>query len=220
MYHCNNCNLDVDSRICPLCHNSASRVEGEGEASGFPFVKSKISKRSIILKLYFALQILFSIILLMIDYHFTNSLSWSIIGLSSIFLGYLILKIFFNDLNSFFAKFSKTLLSILLYLIFLDLVLLGGIGWSLNFIFPSFILLENFLLLLFMLINRNSYQRYLIMQIVCILLSFVSYSLSNSFVLSIFALGISSGIFVFTLLLGGFKSHSEMKRRFHINPDE
>ena len=89
MYHCNNCGVDVDSEVCPLCHSATKKINDDNDLTGYPSVKAKISKRSIARKMYLVLALLVSFILIAVDLHFTNTLSWSVVGLASILLGYI-----------------------------------------------------------------------------------------------------------------------------------
>lgn len=220
MYHCNNCNLDVDDKICPLCHSATASVESKEDITGYPFVKAKMNKKGLAKKIYLSLEALCAFILLLINYRLSHTLSWSIVGLASISLGYIIMLIFFNSLVSVFSKISKSACAIFLYLVFIDYFLKIDTGWSITYVFPILLIVETIMNFFFTVINHKNFQNYMIAQIVTIVLAFISFSVGSDFILVIVALSLSVLLFVSTLFFGGFKGIAEMRRRFHINPEE
>lgn len=220
MYHCNNCNVDVDDKVCPLCHSATKKIEKENDLTGYPFVKIKMSKKGIASKMYLAIEAICTFILLAVDYHFSQTLSWSVVGFLSIFLGYIIMQIFFNSLTTVFAKISKSLFALIIYLFILDYFLNINRGWSIEYVMPILLIGETVMNFFFTVINHKNFQNYMIAQIVTILLASFSFSIGSNFYLSLIAIVLSVLLFVCTLLFGGLKGVSEIKRRFHINPEE
>jgi hypothetical protein len=220
MYHCNNCDVDVDYKVCPLCHSATKKTDIENDLTGYPFVKIKMSKRAIASKMYLAIEAICTFILFAIDYHFFQTLTWSVVGFFSIFLGYIIMQIFFNSLPTVFAKISKSLLAATIYLFFLDCFLNINRGWSIEYVMPVFLIGETVMNFFFTVINHRSFQNYMIAQLVTIILAAFAFSIGANFYLSLIAIVLSVLLFASTLLFGGFKGVSEIKRRFHINPEE
>ncbi len=220
MYHCNNCNVDVDDKICPLCHSATAKVDEEYKYTGYPFVKAKMNKIVLAKKMFLALEALCAFILLLVNYRISHTLSWSIVGLASISLGYIVMLIFFNSLVSVFSKISKSAFVLFVYLAFLDYFLKINTGWSIYYVMPILIIGETIMNFFFTVINHKNFQNYMIAQIVTIILAFISLSLGASFILAIIALVLSAVLFASTLFFGGFKGIAEMRRRFHINPEE
>lgn len=220
MYHCNNCNVDVDDKVCPLCHSATKEIEKEDDLTGYPFVKVKMNRKGIASKMYLAIEAICTFILMAIDYHFSNTLSWSIVGILSIFLGYLIMVIFFNSLPTVFAKISKSVFVVFVYLLILDYFLKTNRGWSIEYVMPILIIGETVLNFFFTVINHKNFQNYMIAQIVTIILASFAFSIGSNFYLSLIAIVLSVLLFVSTLLFGGLKGISEIRRRFHINPEE
>lgn len=220
MYHCNNCNVDVDDQVCPLCHSATKEIEIENDLTGFPLVKAKTSKRAIASKMYLAIQAICTFILMVIDYHFSKTLSWSLIGIISIFLGYLIMQIFFNSLPTVFAKISKSVFVVFLYLVFIDYFININRGWSIVYIMPILIIGETIMNFFFTVINHKNFPNYMIAQLVTIILAIIAFSIGANFYFALVAISLSVLLFVCTLLFGGLRGVSEIRRRFHINPEE
>ncbi|MBK5200333.1 MAG: hypothetical protein JJE21_02245 [Spirochaetaceae bacterium] len=220
MYHCNNCKVAVDDKICPLCHSTTEPIECKNDITGYPFVKVKMNKKGLAKKMYLALEALCAFILLLINYRFSHTLSWSIVGLASISLGYIIMLIFFNSLVSSFSKISKSGCAIFVYLVFIDYFFKINTGWSVYYVLPILIIGETVMNFFFTVINHRNFQNYMIAQIVTIILAFLSISVGSNFLLTIIALFLSVLLFASTLFFGGFKGIAEMRRRFHINPEE
>jgi RNA polymerase subunit RPABC4/transcription elongation factor Spt4 len=221
MYHCKNCGVDVDSEVCPLCHSATKKENDEGILTGYPSVKAKVSKRGIAKKMYLVLALLISFILLAVDLHFSSNLSWSVVCLATIFLGYIIIMhIFLNSLPSVFAKISKSMGALFLYLLFLDWFLKVNSGWSIFYAMPILLIIETVINFFFTVINHKNFQNYMIAQLLTTILGIVSFSIGSNFYLSLIAIVLSLLLFLSTLLFGGLKGTSEIKRRFHINPEE
>lgn len=220
MYHCNNCNVDVDDKVCPLCHSANIKTEKENNLTGYPFVKIKMSKRGIASKMYLAIEAICTFILLAVDYHFSQTLSWSVVGFLTIFLGYIIMQVFFNSLPTVFAKISKSLFALIIYLFLLDYFLDIQRGWSIEYVMPILIISETVMNFFFTVINHKNFQNYMIAQIITIILASFAFSIGSNFYLSLVAIVLSVLLFVCTILFGGLKGVSEIKRRFHINPEE
>lgn len=212
---CNNCKIIIDSNSCPLCHCATKQTDIKTkELTGYPKVRNKFNFRSMFLKFYLGLAILASIILLTVDYHIFSTLSWSIIALSSIILGYIVIRTFFVSLFSTFSKLTICNISSVIYLCFLDYHL-GFEKWSINYVYPSSFLLESFLILLFMIIYHREFQRFISIQFFTFIGSLISLTFETDFVLSITSIGVSGILFIVTLILGGIRSHGELSRRLH-----
>lgn len=215
---CKKCNVYLEEDVCPLCKNTSSPIKDiklKSALVGYPLIKKNLSIKSVFLKFYLTIAIISSIILLTLDYHIFSSFSWSLIGLSSIILGYIILRTCLYNLYSTFTKITLSLFSIYVFTCFLDYNL-GFEKWSLIYLFPSAILLEEFIIVIFMIIYRNNFQHFIISQLVCLIFSFLSFSIGSNFILSIICISVCSLLFFATLIVGGFRAHDEVSRRFHI----
>jgi hypothetical membrane protein len=101
-------------------------------------------------------------------------------------------------------------------------ILHGYNGWSVNYVFPSGIILVDAFILVVMAINYKNWQSYMLQQIFMILCSIAALVLCKigiitSPILSIIAMNISLIIFLGTLILGGRRARVELMRRFHIS---
>lgn len=97
----------------------------------------------------------------------------------------------------------------------------GYNGWSVNYAFPSGILLIDVGIVVSMFINRKNWQSYLMVQIFMVLCSVVAIVLSVVQIitdsrLSVVALDVSVILLLGTLIIGGRRARVELKRRFHI----
>lgn len=215
MKTCKNCKILIDSDSCPLCHCATTNTDIDFKPlTGYPKVKNRVNFKSMFLKLYLSLTVLAAIILLTVDYHIFSSFSWSIIALSSIILGYVVMRTFFISIYSTFSKLTICNLASIIYLCFLDYHL-GFERWSITYVYPSAFLLESFIILLFMIIYHRDFQRFISIEFVTFIGSLTSLTFETDFILSITSIGVSGILFIATLIFGGIRSHGEIARRFH-----
>ena len=144
---------------------------------------------------------------------------WSVIFIAAEVYGIIMLYLFTKD-TGYRIRIIVGIFGFLLFDILADRIT-GYAGWSVNYMFPTAILLANLAVLLLMLINRRNWQSYLLFQLGVVLFGlagvlFVFLGWITSPVLSEIACSISILVFLGMVILGGRTARSELKRRFHI----
>jgi FlaA1/EpsC-like NDP-sugar epimerase len=149
-----------------------------------------------------------------------QSIVYIISGLVLLF-GYIVIRYAIIGTSGYRAKtIVLTILAVLL-LIAIDVVH-GYNGWSVNYVFPSGIILVDVGILVIMAVNYKNWQSYIMQQIFMILCSVVALVLCKvgiitNPIVSIIAMNVSVIIFLGTLIIGGRRARVELKRRFHIS---
>ena len=108
----------------------------------------------------------------------------------------------------------------ILLLVVVDHVL-GNNGWSVDYAFPAALLLVDVTILCLIFFNRRNWQSYLSFQIVMIFFSLIPFLLNlmgymRVMFLADLALVVSVFMFLGTVIIGGKRATTELKRRFHI----
>ena len=98
----------------------------------------------------------------------------------------------------------------------------GFSRWSLNYVFPAVIFGIDLLVVILMFVNYRNWQSYMSWQIFMIALGllamlFAHWGWITRPTVSFWALMVSVLLFLATLILGGKRARTELKRRFHIN---
>ena len=220
MSKCRQCNIDVlDETVrCPLCNTVLDEtVEMEDM---YPDIRVKTRKLVLFSRIYFFLAAVIEIILINICMlSEVQSLVYIISGLVLLF-GYIVIKYAILGTSGYIAK--TVVLTVIAVIMFVAIDFsVGYNGWSVNYVFPSGILLIDAGILVLMVINRKNWQSYLMLQIFMVVCSCAAVVL-NAFQIitapfvSIVALNISVILLVGTVIIGGRRSRVELKRRFHI----
>ena len=105
-----------------------------------------------------------------------------------------------------------------LLLLVIDRVL-GNNGWSMNYAFPAALLATDAVILGFIIFNRRNWQSYLSFQLAMVVFSIVPVLLSVlglAPMLSYVAAAMAVFSFLGTVIIGGRRATTELKRRFHI----
>ncbi len=118
-----------------------------------------------------------------------------------------------------FKMIAQTIGALLL-VVLIDIIL-GFNGWSLNYVVPGVFVLIDVAVLILMLVNSRNWQSYIPLQILVVLLSFSSLlfygtQFMTEWIPAMTGFFVVCVIFVCTLLVGGKRAKSEIKRRFHI----
>jgi hypothetical protein len=221
MSKCRQCNIEIldDTQRCPLC-NSVLEVTDDME-NVYPDIKVKTKRFVMISRLYLFLAVVVEIILINIcvltD---VRSIVYIISGMVMVY-GYIFFRYAILGTSGYRAKALVSIILAVLMLVAID-ILHGYNGWSVNYVFPSGIILVDAFILVVMAINYKNWQSYMLQQIFMIICSIVALVLCKigiitSPILSIIAMNISLIIFLGTLILGGRRARVELIRRFHIS---
>jgi predicted membrane channel-forming protein YqfA (hemolysin III family) len=99
---------------------------------------------------------------------------------------------------------------------------LGFQGWSLSFAIPCTLLAVDVAVVVMMVLNHNSFQLYLMMQIYTTVFSIVlvavilATGLTSFRILAFVAMGVSIVLLAGTVVFGDKKASSELRRRFRV----
>lgn len=220
MAKCKQCNITIrdDTQVCPLC-----RCVAEPEDHGittYPNVRMTQRRLKHLSNICLFCLLLASALLAVLNYEFYNGTLWCLIPIAAMCYGYLVLRYAILSQHGYRSKIGVLVFCGIALVIIIDSVT-GFHRWSVNYIFPSGLMLADLIILLLMLINIRAWQSYIILQLAMILLSLTPLVLwrlgvITSPLLSFIALGISFFLFLGTVIIGDRRARVELKRRFHI----
>lgn len=220
MSRCRQCKIEVldETERCPLCGTVLEpTIEVENM---YPDIRIKSRKLVFISRLYLFLAVAIEIVLVDVC-AFSEVQSWVYIisGLVLLF-GYIVLRYAILGTSGYIAKTIVLTIIAIIMLVAVDFIV-GYNGWSVNYVFPSGILLIDVGILVLMVINRKNWQSYLMLQIFMVICSAVAIILSlvqiiTDPIVSVAALNLSLILLLGTVIIGGRRARVELKRRFHI----
>ncbi len=220
MSRCRQCNIEVldETQRCPLCGTVLEpTVEVENM---YPDIRLKSRKLVFISRLYLFVSIAIEMLLVNICMlSEVQSLVYIISGLVLLF-GYIVIRYAILGTSGYIAKTVVLTNIAVIMLVAIDFSV-GYNGWSVNYAFPSGILLIDAGTLILMAVNRKNWQSYLMLQIFMVLCSIVAIILNlvhivTDPIVSIVALDVSVILLLGTVIIGGRRARVELKRRFHI----
>ncbi len=220
MSRCRQCNIEVldETQRCPLCGTVLEpTVEVENM---YPDIRLKSRKLVFISRLYLFVSIAIEMLLVNICMlSEVQSLVYIISGLVLLF-GYIVIRYAILGTSGYIAK-TVVLTSIAVIMLVAIDFSVGYNGWSVNYAFPSGILLIDAGTLILMAVNRKNWQSYLMLQIFMVLCSIVAIILNlvhivTDPIVSIVALDVSVILLLGTVIIGGRRARVELKRRFRI----
>lgn len=220
MSRCNQCNIKVidDTEVCPLCGTVLTGKERG--VSRYPDVRQKVRSMRILLNVYIFLAIAVEVLLIWLNYRNFHGVYWSAVTFVVFLYGYFALHIFVIDKMSYSAKTTVQVLGMIIFVILLD-VANGYRGWSVNYVLPSGIILLDLIIVIFMCINRRSWQSFILLEMFTTLCSLIPLLLVLLDVItkptvSEIAFIVSLLLFVGTIIIGDRKARVELRRRFHV----
>ena len=220
MSRCRQCKIEVldETERCPLC---GTVVEPTVEVENmYPDIRVRSRKLVFISRLYLFLAVVTEIVLVnLCMMSEVQSLVYIISGLILLF-GYIVIRYAILGTSGYIAKSIVLTIIAVIMLVAIDFSV-GYNGWSVNYVFPSGILLIDVGIVVSMLINHKNWQSYLMVQIFMVLCSVVAIILSlvqiiTDSMLSVIALNVSVILLLGTVIIGGRRARVELKRRFHI----
>lgn len=220
MSRCNQCNIEVldETERCPLCHSVLEKtVDVENM---YPDIRMKSRKMVLFSRIYLFLAVAIEIILINISIFLDVEIVISIISGCVLFYGYMVIRYAIIGQSGYREKIL--VLTTLAILIFIAIDYSSGYrGWSVNYIFPSGILLIDVGVVILIGVNRKNWQSYIMMELFMVICSFGGLILKltgiiTDPVLIIIATNVSVILFLGTVIIGGRRAKVELKRRFHI----
>lgn len=221
MSKCKQCGVFVrdDTGVCPLC-KCVLDVDGEAE-NKYPDIWAKNHVMKLLIRIYLFVAIATESLLIFLNYIYFNGLYWSVIV--GVVLAYIYLTLAYTVNYSRAGYRMKIIVGVaggILLLYVIDHVL-GNRGWSINYVFPAALLAVDVTVLFLVIFNRRNWQSYLCFQIAMILFSFIPVILSLLGYMTVpsfayLALAVAVFLFLGTVIIGGKRATTELKRRFHI----
>lgn len=221
MSKCRQCNVIVrdDVPVCPLC-KCVLDVDEQAE-SKYPDIWAKNYVLKLVIRIYLFAAIVLEAVLIAINYFFFHGTYWSVVV--GVILAYIYFTLAYTVSNSRAGYRMKIIVGVacgVLILLVIDRVL-GNNGWSVNYAFPAALLATDAVILGFIIFNRRNWQSYLSFQLAMVVFSLVPVLLSvlgliTAPMLSYVAAAVAVFSFLGTLIIGGRRAATELRRRFHI----
>ena len=221
MSKCRQCQVIVrdDTQICPLCNcvlDTDDRVENK-----YPDIWAKNHVLKLLIRIYLFVAIVTEGVLVALNYIYFDGLYWSVIV--GVILAYIYMTLAYTVSYSSAGYRRKIIVGVagaVLLLFVVDHVL-GNSGWSMNYVFPAALMAVDVTVLFLIIFNRRNWQSYLSFEIAMIFFSLIPVILSWEGViqvrqLSYMALAAAVCMFLGTVIIGGRRATTELKRRFHI----
>ncbi len=221
MSRCRQCQIIVrdDTQICPLCScvlDADDRAENK-----YPDVWAKNHILKLLIRIYLFVAIVVEGLLIACNYIYFNGIYWS--AIVGVILAYIYLTLAYTVESSSAGYRMKIIVGVagaILLLFVIDHVL-GNNGWSLNYVFPIALMAVDLTVLFLIIFNRRNWQSYISFEIAMIAFSLIPVILGRKgvihvLVLSYIALAVAICLFLGTVIIGGRRSTTELKRRFHI----
>ncbi len=220
MSKCRNCNVQIrdNTDVCPLCH-CVLEQDGKGKDT-YPDIRFMTRRLLLVCRILLFGIILSGVLLFTINYENYHGTWWCAIVIAALLYLYLILRFAVVDNAGYKAKIIVLTVCGVLFVVLVDFVTGYG-GWSVNYVIPGGILLVDVGIVVLMIVNMRNWQSYLLFQIFMILCSllpviFWRFDIVTSPVMSLIALGVSSFLFLGTMIIGDRRARIELKRRFHV----
>jgi hypothetical protein len=186
----------------------------------YPNVRIITKRHHFWLRIYAFLAIVVETLLLYINYQTFDGSLWSVV--TGVVLLYAFIAFAFSFKDDMYDTFKSMILIVtaIFGIILID-VLTGFDGWSLNYFLPGGIILLNTGIVVAMLINIRNWQSYMMIELLTIIWSivpFIFYKISvlTNINVSLIACAYSAFMFLGTIIIGGKRASTELKRRFHV----
>ena len=175
----------------------------------------------LVIRIYLFVAIVLEAVLVAINYFFFHGTYWSVVV--GVILAYIYFTLAYTVSYSRAGYRMKIIVGVacgVLLLLVIDRVL-GNNGWSMNYAFPAALLATDAVILGFIIFNRRNWQSYLSFQLAMVVFSIVPVLLSvlglvTAPMLSYVAAAMAVFSFLGTVIIGGRRATTELKRRFHI----
>lgn len=222
MNRCIKCKVSVenDELICPLCHSVLEKGDVPSKEPMYPNIEFDLKGYHIAIRIFVFSAIFLELVLLFINYIKTPDLWWSVICGGGIVFAFITLKSTLSNNTGHIMKLFIQAVSAIGLTILIDYIV-GYTGWSVDYAIPTTIFVMDSLIVILMIVNRNSWQNYLLLQIFMNILGLLMvvlymFGVVKHPLLNFIALICSVVIFIATITIGEKTAENELKRRFHI----
>lgn len=221
MSRCKQCNVEIlePTARCPLCNHVLEKTE-DLEAM-YPDIYQKTRTFTMILRIYSFVAIMVEVILItLLLVGKINTMECIIPGIA-LFYVYMVFRFAVVGKSGHRAKIMVLSLLGVLTMVALDYTI-GFDGWSINYAFPAAIMVVDTGLIVLIFVNKRNWQSYLMPQLFMVLagllgLMLYKFEIITSSTMIIIAFDFSVLLFIGTVIIGGRRARTELKRRFHIS---
>lgn len=175
----------------------------------------------LLIRIYLFVAIVTESLLIYLNYYYFNGLYWSVIV--GVVLAYIYLTLAYTVSYSRSGYRMKIIVGVAGGILLLNVIdhVLGNNGWSIDYAFPAALLAVDVTILFLIIFNRRNWQSYLSFQIAMILFSLIPVILHllgyvRVPILAYLALAVAVFLFLGTVIIGGKRATTELKRRFHV----
>lgn len=221
MSKCLNCKIEIldETERCPLCQSILQQTDDLENM--YPDVRIRLRRLDFFTRIYLFLSIIGEALLFAINITHFNGIWWCMITGLILLYGYVVLRYAVLGQSGYRSKSIILTLLFVLSSVAIDL-LTGYRGWSLDYILPAGIILMDIVIIICMIINRKNWQSYLMWQILMVLCSAIpillyAIGIEKQMLLVVFPMASSLTLLLGTLILGGRRARTELKRRFHLH---
>ncbi len=221
MAKCIKCNLEIldETEYCPLCHSVLE--ETDALENMYPDIRLRLYKRTIFSRIYLLCAIIAETALILINILTDSVIWWSVITGLGILYSYMVLRYAIIGKAGYRSKTVVLSMIGIISIISIDFVI-GYRGWSIDYVLPSGILTMDAAIILCMIINHRNWQSYIMWQLGMIFISLIPimlnfFELEKYLFIACTPLVVSGLLFLGTMILGGNRASTELKRRFHVN---
>lgn len=221
MSKCRQCQVVIrdDTQVCPLCNcvlDPDEKVE-----SKYPDIWAKNHVLKLLIRIYLFVAITVESLLVFLNYIYFNGLYWSVIA--GVIFAYIYLTLAYTLSYSRAGYRMKIIVGVAGAVLLLNVIdhVLGNNGWSINYVFPAALLATDVTVLFLIIFNRKNWQSYLSFEIAMIVFSFIPVLLQLLGYVTVPSLAygaLVAAVFLFlgTVIIGGKRATTELKRRFHM----
>ena len=222
MAKCHNCNVEIldETEYCPLCRSVLE--PSDPLENMYPDVRFAMRRRIFLSRIYLFCGLIVELALILINALCNSTIWWSAITGLGILYGYMVLRYAIIGESGYRSKVITLSMIGILSIISIDFIT-GYRGWSVDYALPGVILLMDGALLICMLfLNRRNWQSYIVLQLSMMLCSLLPillnlFELERNRFMAFAPLAVSTLLFLGTMILGGHRAATELKRRFHVN---
>lgn len=222
MSKCLKCNVEISDgvQICPLCRCVLQQDDSKEEHLHYPHAERRRERlRTFSRIIIFGIIAAFAV-LCFLNWKTEARVHWDYIA--GIAMLYLLLTIHICVLHRHGYRFRMLVQTLagILAVFALDFIL-GAKGWSLNYVLPAAIVLLDVAVVILMIVNSRNWQSYIPVELLLIILSMIpvilwKLSIDTVWYTAAGCVFITAAVFLGTLIIGGRKAASELKRRFHV----
>lgn len=220
MSRCKNCNVEIldVTEVCPLCRSVL--IKNEEMEDMYPNALNATKKLIFASRIYLFSALVIVLVLVGVDAHIDLPFKLSLLVGSILFYVYMILRYAIIGKMGYINKTMVLVVTAVLLAIGIDFST-GYRGWSVEYVISSGILIVDIGILVLMICNRRNWQSYIMWQLSMLVLSLIPpvlywIGVEKNPYFAFTPITATIMLFVGTVLLGGHRAETELKRRFHI----